>query len=110
MPSQEERKKAIRAYKEKEEIGGLFRYVNTVTGWQGPLQGTPNLEGIKNRFQFSKKTNSCFDTALAAEWAKHGADAFELVAVEQLKRKPDQTLPEFREELEALLKLYQEEA
>lgn len=108
MPSHEERKKAIQAYKEKEEVGGLIRYVNRANNWESPLTAIPNLQGAENHLAFSKKTNSCPNTMLKAKWAEYGPDGFELVVVEKLAKKPEHTTKEFREELADLLALWEE--
>ncbi len=108
MDDKKNRRAAIAAYKEKarEEVGGLYRIVNTKNGWQSELIATPNLAGQRNRFQFGKDTNACFDRAAEAQWKEYGAEAFEFVEVEQLAKKPDMSVQEFREELEALLEIW----
>lgn len=110
MSSREERKKAIQAYKERKEVGGIYRLVNTQTNWQSPLLATPNLRGLESRLQFAKKTNTCVDPSLQSQWAAYGPDAFALVEVEQLEKKPEQTPQAFREELAELLALHEAEA
>lgn len=108
MSRSEEQKKAIRAYKEREQIGGIYRVVNRKTGWQGPLSAAPDLEGKRSLLAFAKKTNSCFDPALQAQWASSDPEDFEFVEVERLKQKPGMTTLEFREDLRELLSLWQE--
>lgn len=108
MNTNEARKKALRAYKEREEIGGLYRIINTNTGWQSPITATPNLEGMKNRLAFAKKTNTRFDESLKGAWEAEGPDGFELVEIERLAKKPEMTIAEFREELADLLTLWME--
>lgn len=108
MSDQAGRREAIKAYKERMEVGGLYRIVNTKTGWATQLMATPNLEGQKNRFEFSKRTGSPLDSTLRDEWAKHGPDAFQFEEVERLTQKPGQSPADFREELSTLLKLYRQ--
>lgn len=108
MPNHDERKKAIQAYKERKEVGGLYRIINTQTGWKSELAATVNMQGSKNRLEFSKKTNACFDKLMEAEWKQCGPEAFEFVEVEILEKKPEQSTVEFREELADLLTLWQE--
>lgn len=110
MPSNEARRKAIRAYKEREEVGGLYKYVNTETGWESAVMATPNLEGQQNRLQFAQKTGVPFDNAMREQWNASGPNAMAFVTVEKLAKKPEQTPAEFREELAALLKLWTEDA
>lgn len=104
-----DRRQAIRAYKEREETGGIYRLVNTASGWEGPLTATTNLQGQVNRLQFAKSTNTPLDHVMRAQFAQYGADAFELRVVEQLEKKPGQSVQEFKEDIMALLALYQEE-
>lgn len=108
MNTNEARKKALRAYKEREEVGGLYRIIHTPTGWQTPIAATPNLEGMKNRLAFAKKTNTRFDESLKGVWEAEGPDGFALVEVERLAKKPEMTTSEFREELADLLALWME--
>ncbi len=106
MDGKAARREAVKAYKERKEVGGLYRIVSTKSGWQGPLMGTPNLEGARNRFEFGKKTGACFDSSAAAQWAQDGPEAFEFVEVERLEKKPEQSSGEFREEIAAMLEMW----
>ncbi len=108
MSEKQGRRDAIRAYKEREEIGGLYRIVNTATGDATPLMATPNMAGQRNRFEFGKTTGACFDSSVQDQWNQYGPSAFEFVEVERLKRKPEQSVAEFRDELQALLTLWAE--
>lgn len=108
MSSQDARRKAIRAYKEREETGGLYRVVNLQTGWKSPVAATPNLQGQRNKFQFAQRTHTRFEEMLRGEWETYGPEAFAFEEVERLVKKPEMTTKEFREELEALLALHQE--
>lgn len=101
------RKEAIQAYKERLETGAVFRYIHKAEGWQGPLLMTPNLQGKINMLSFSKKTNSCPESSLSAQWNRFAVDGFELHVVETLDRKPEQTSADFRDELDTLLALWQ---
>lgn len=110
MEGKKNRREAVKAYKERETYGGLYRIVNNVTGWQSPFMVTPNIDGKLNSFQFGVSTNSCFDPSLQAQWTEYGAQAFELVVLERLKKKPELDGSAFREELQALIALWQEDA
>ncbi|MDL2234836.1 GIY-YIG nuclease family protein [Christensenellaceae bacterium OttesenSCG-928-L17] len=103
-----ERKAAARAYKEQATVGGLYRIHNTKTGWKSAILATPNMQGQRNKLAFSKKTNAVFDPSFQAQWTQYGADAFELEELELLKQKPDQSTKEFREDLAALLELWEQ--
>lgn len=108
MPDKSDRKKAMKDYKERKETGGVYRIVNTVTGWKSPLQATVNLEGSRNRFEFGKNTNICFDKAVAELWKEYGAESFVFVEVERLDKKLETSAADFREEVEALRELWAE--
>lgn len=108
MPDKSDRREMVRAYKERVEVGGLYRIVNTVTGFTGPVAVTPNLRGIKNRLAFSRHTKTCFDQALSDIWEETRGEGFEIEEIERLERKPEQTAAEFAKELKALLDLYLE--
>lgn len=108
MDTRSERKKAIQAYKESATVGGIYRFANPARGWQSPLAATPNLKGQENHLVFAQKTGSCTDSMLAKKWKEYGAEGFVFEVVETLEQKPEQTTAEFREELAALLELWQE--
>ena len=104
----EDRKEILARCKEQDQIqtGGLYRIRNTATGWKSEIFSTPNIGGQRSRMQFAKNTNMPLLPALNAQWAEHGAAAFELEELELLQKKPTQSLQEFREDLEALLELW----
>jgi len=106
MSEKSDRREMTRAYKERMEVGGLYRIVNTITGFTGPVAATPNLRGMANRLAFSRHTKTCFDQALSDIWEKTRGEGFSMEEIERLERKPEQTAAEFAEELKALLDLY----
>ena len=108
MQDKASRREASRAYKAQEDIGGIFRIVHQPSGWQTPPLWTPNLEGERNKLQFSKSVDSPARSELQAVWRSLDKAGFELVELERLTRKPDQSVAEFREDLKALLELWQE--
>lgn len=105
----EARKQARRAYKERQELGGLFRIVNTQSGWESPLMAATDLQGRKNRFAFAQKTRACFDEALREQWAAYEPEVFAFVEVERLAKKPEMTAAAFIEELNVLLAMHRQE-
>lgn len=114
MDQKQDRRAAIRAYKEMEDIGGIFRFVNTKTGWKSAPQATPNLKGQKSRLEFAKSniaqalpTDPFMEKDLQAQWKEYGGECFEIEVLETLKRQPEQSTKEFREDLAELLSLYQ---
>ncbi len=105
MDTREKRKSLQRAYKEADEVGCVSLYENHVNG-RYLIVGEPNLRGAKNRFQFSKAIGSCAHMLLAEDWKIYGADAFTFTVLDTLKKDPEQTLKEFKEELIALADMY----
>lgn len=108
MDKKQDRRQIIRDYKESDQIGGIFRIVNTETGWKSPLQSTANLQGQKSRLQFAQKTNCCFDRVIEEQWKQYGGGAFVFEEIEALKKQPDQTPKEFSADLSELLELWKE--
>lgn len=115
MGNKPDRRAAIRAYKEMDDIGGVYRFVNTKTGWKSKPQSTPNLKGQRSRLDFAKSnisqalpTDPFMEKELQAQWKEYGGQCFEMEVLETLKRQPEQTTKEFREDLSELLSLWQE--
>ena len=104
----ENRKEIQSRCKEQDQIqtGGLYRIHNTETGWKSEIFSTPNMSGQRSRMQFARNTNMPLFPALQAQWAANGAAAFGMEELELLQKKPDQSLKEFREDLEVLLELW----
>lgn len=108
MSDREKRRDAVKAYKERKETGGLYRIVNRETGWLSPLCVTMNLEGVRNRFIFAQRTGTQVESMLREQWRQYPPDVFAFEEVERLEKKPEQSSGEFREELEALLAMYEQ--
>ncbi|MEL7603001.1 MAG: GIY-YIG nuclease family protein [Bacillota bacterium] len=116
MANKPDRRAIIRAYKEMDDIGGVYRYVNTKTGWKSAPQATPNLKGQKSKLEFAKvmkigqdsSADPFMDRELQEQWKEYGCECFELEVLETLKRQPEQTTKEFREDLVQLLSLWRE--
>lgn len=104
------KKEAIRAYKAQKDIGGIYRIRNTVSGWNGPYEATPNIKAAHSRLQFAKNTNLCFDQSeeWRAQWEQYGGSAFQIEEVELIERQEGQTTAEFRKDVLTLLALYLE--
>ncbi len=105
MDTREKRKSLQRAYKEADEVGCVSLYENHENG-RYLITGEPNRRGAESRFQFAKATGSCAHMLLAEDWKVYGPDAFTLTVLDTLKKDPEQTLKEFREELAALADMY----
>ena len=101
------KKELINEYKNRKQIGGICKITNIQTN-KMLLFIAVDIEAIKNRFEFSKKTNSCVNTKLQSDWDKYGANSFNFEVIEELERNIEQTLKEFNEDLNSLLEIYLE--
>jgi len=72
------------------------------------LLPTPDLQGCRNRFDFSQKTGSCVNIKLCDDWGKHGAKAFTFDILEELEKKETQSPKEFKEDLKILTEFWRE--
>lgn len=105
VDSREKRKALQRAFKEADEIGCVSLYENKENG-RYMIVGEPKLRGAESRFQFAKATGSCAHLFLAEDWMKYGPEAFSFTVLDTLKKDPDSTPKEFKEELQALAEMY----
>jgi hypothetical protein len=101
------RKKEIQAaYKERTVTGGVYAIRNTATG-KALIDVTADMRGMANRFAFMKKTGSCVNPKLQADWIAD-APPFAFEILEELKKdraKPD---AEFKADLALLKELWLE--
>lgn len=105
MDTRERRKALQKEYKEKDEVGCVVLYENSANG-RYLIQGEPNLKGAQSRFEFTKATDMPPHPRLREDWAACGGQAFSFTILDTLKKDPDQTLKEFREDLEGLAEMY----
>jgi len=86
---------------------GVYRIVNQRTG-RALLGFTPNLAGVRNRFEFAKSTNSAgaLDPRLRADVAEYGFDAFTLEVLDTLEIGPAMTPAQIDDDLKALETLW----
>ena len=103
----ERRRELVRRYKEQPVRGLVYAIENRVTGRRLVLAET-NPAGSRNHFAFSQLTGDCPRSELAADWQTYGPQAFALVELEEIEKKPEQELAQFREDLAALRELWQE--
>jgi hypothetical protein len=84
MLSAEERKAAIRAYKERKPRPGIYAVRLKETGrcW---VASAPNLDTTKNGLWITLNSGRHLDRTLQAEWNRLGEGAFEYVILEALK-------------------------
>jgi hypothetical protein len=84
MLSTEERKAAIKAYKERKPRPGIYgvRLKSTGRCWAG---SSLNLDTTKNGLWGTLNAGRHLDRSLQAEWTRLGEEAFEFVILETLK-------------------------
>jgi hypothetical protein len=85
MPAKEDRKEAIRRFKEQKPVAGIYAVRCAVTGsvWVG---ATLNLEATRNRCWFSLRNGLSLDRPLQDEWNAHGEPAFEYEILDRLEK------------------------
>ena len=94
-----------KAYKAREVIGGVYAITNTQTG-EKLIESSLNLQGSRNRFDFSQNTGSCIYKKIQADWDRYGADAFAFEVLEELVKSDTQTDEQFAEDVETLKELW----
>jgi hypothetical protein len=99
------RKELINEYKNRKQIGGICKITNIKTG-KIFLFVAQDITAAKNRFEFSKKMNSCVNIKLQSDWNKYGIDSFTFEILEELEKNVDQNTKEFLEDLNELLEIY----
>lgn len=101
------KKELAAAYKERKVVGGVYGIVNSENG-KMLLLSTCDMQGSRNRFEFSKNTGSCINLKLRADWQKYGNTAFDFTVLEELTKKESQTDKEFAEDIDTLQELWGE--
>lgn len=79
----DDRRDAIRAYKERKVVAGIYAVRCTATGenWVGKA---PDLATIQNRVWFALRQGGHSHKGLQHAWKTHGAEAFAFEVVEEL--------------------------
>ena len=103
----QDKKELTAAYRERKITGGVYAIVNSGTGKMLILSAR-DLQGSKNRFGFSQKTNSCINLKLRDDWQKYGGNTFRFEALEELTKKESQTVEEFEQDIRTLHELWME--
>lgn len=88
-------------YKNRKQLGGVFA-VRNAGNRKSYVQYTGDINGSRNRFEFSRTTGGCAFKLMEEDFKKFGAGAFTFEIIEQLEQKEGQTDAEFQEELKAL--------
>ena len=99
-------KKELRfQYKERDITGGVCAIINTMNN-KMLLEATTDLQGSKNRFEFSQKTGSCIHLKLQNDWNKQGGEQFVFEVLEELRKGDTQTAKEFKADIDVLKELW----
>ena len=94
-------------YRERKVTGGVYVIVNTQEN-KMLLDVTTDFQGSKNRFDFSKKTGSCVYLKLQSDWTKYGGDAFAYEVLEELDKGENQSMEEFKADIDLLKEMWLE--
>lgn len=105
MDEKSKRKELAADYKSRKVIGGIYIIKNTENS-KVLLEGSTDLQGIKNRFDFAKKMDSSISMKLQRDWTTFGKDAFQLEILEELKKNDNQTDQEFADDIQMLKEIW----
>ena len=94
-------------YKEREITGGVYVIRNTLKN-KLLCEISTELNGTRNRFEFSQKTGSCVSMKLQKDWAEQGSGQFVFEVLEELKKGDTQTDAQFKADLELLKEMWLE--
>ena len=94
-------------YKERAIVGGVYVIKNTINN-KLLLEAAVDLQGRKNRFEFTQKTGSCVHVKLQKDWTAQGGGQFIFEVLEELKKGEAQTPEEFKSDIDLLKQLWQE--
>ena len=108
MKDTQTKKEIIAQYKDREIIGGVYSIRNTENN-KMLLGAATDLHGIKNRFEFSRKTGSCVDPKLQSDWNECGSEHFVFEVLEELRKGEAQTVEDFRADISVLKEMWFEE-
>jgi hypothetical protein len=104
-----ERKREIIAdYKQQKTTGGVYAIKNKETG-KAYIKGDINMEAAENRFDFSRKVNSCIQIRMREDWEKYGPDSFTFEILKKIEQKNEESTKIFRDRLKKLEELCKEE-
>ncbi len=94
-------------YKERTITGGVFAIRNTVNN-RLLLDATTDLQGSKNRFDFTKMTGSGLHLKIQKDWTAQKGEGFVFEVLEELEKDPVQTQQEFEADIQVLKELWGE--
>ena len=107
MKNDASRKELAEQYKNRKKVGGVYAVRNTQKN-RLLLESTVDLHGIRSRFDFAQKTNSCVDMKLQKDWSEQNGDWFVLEVLEELEKGESQTDDGFKADIKLLRELWLE--
>ena len=102
------KKELINAYKQKPKNGGVFAVRSTVNDKRW-IECTQDLEGMKNRFEFSVFTNVPMHHCLKEDWLAQGGSCFVYEVLETLAPKEGELPQDYQRGIELLRDCLREE-
>lgn len=103
----EQRKKATADYKSKALRAGVYRILNTKTGWFTVLFSA-DLDSVHNKYAFGARIESdgTFPPHLRKGFEGCGFDALKIEELDTLKIEPNATKEQIKADLEELAQLW----
>ena len=105
--NEQSKKELQNRYRERDIIGGVYAIRNTLNK-KVFLDAAADLRGMRNRFEFARKTGSCIHVKLQSDWNDHGGEQFVFEVLEELQKGDTQTAEEFKADLMLLKKMWLE--
>jgi hypothetical protein len=105
--SDKTKKELADKYKTRKIVGGVYVVRNTV-GDKSLVECAVDLQGGKNRFEFSKNTGSCVEPRIQDDWNEFGAKSFSFEILEEISKDNNRTDAEFKADLLLLKEIWTE--
>jgi hypothetical protein len=99
------KKELADSYKARKIVGGVYVIRNTV-GDKSLVECAVDLQGSKNRFEFSKSTGSCVEPRIQNDWNKLGAKGFSFEVLEEIAKDENRTNEEFKADILLLKEIW----
>ena len=103
----DKKREIVSEYKQRKTAGGVYKVTNTESG-RYMLKAEVDLQSFQNRFNFSKKINSCLHPKMQKDFNQYGAEAFTLEFLEETVKKEDESDMGFRDRLKRMEEVWAE--
>lgn len=103
----QDKKDLLAEYKERKITGGICAVRNTANG-KILLSAVTDIQGYKNRFEFSQATGGCINVKLQNDWNKYSHETFVFEILDELVKKDTQTSKEFSDDIQTLKEIWLE--